>query len=155
RSNRHKNPAVRHSPYTVQQILDRALPLCRTLAPEAGDMTVSVDHVQGHLPHPYWSVTATDGAHRDVVTLRWDDDTGEINVVSHLETRYESRAGRPLNRQQVIAAARKWMRVLGFAELAPHWRLVQPPRRIHAVWSMAWQAEGRQAYVGVHAYTGS
>jgi len=141
--------------YNVQQILNHAGPLCRTLAPEAGEMTVSADRVSGYLEHPYWNVTAMDRAHRDVVSLRWHDDTGELYAASHLETREGCRKGHLLTRQEVIEAARKWMRVLGFADQAPRWRLARPPQCIHAVWSMLWQAEGREAFVRVHAYTGS
>src|SRR5579872_7348696 len=72
--------------YTAHQILDRTNPFCRILAPEAGDLVVSADRVSGYLDHPYWNVTATDRAHRDVVSLRWSDDTGEIYLASHLET---------------------------------------------------------------------
>src|SRR5579872_3002645 len=60
RPGRRTEPPSHHGLYTAPQILDRARALCHALAPDAGELKLSVDRVHGYVAHPYWNVTAVD-----------------------------------------------------------------------------------------------
>ena len=143
--------------YTAAQILDRAAPLCRAVAPEAGDLDLSVrrdlpDQANQHL----WDVVARGRGGRDILNLCWNADTGEAYIVSHwFVPGPRSSLPPPLSRREAIAAAWNWLRALGIAERAPHWHLAGAPQKGDRVWSICWQADSRTAAIKVDDDTGA
>src|SRR5579872_6313925 len=71
--------------FTEQQILDRSAALCRTAAPEAGDLNLSLYRglTHGSVRHD-WCGVAQDSHGRDVVTLTLYADTGELCALGHV-----------------------------------------------------------------------
>ena len=145
-----------YATFTAQQVLDRAAPLCRAIAPEAIDLRVSADHSREIAPLQFWSAVGTDTAGRDIVWLGWNADTNELCFVGHELHALHNGKLPSLSRDQAILAAWQWMRVLGFAQRVSRWRLASPPKRCGTwggAWLVRWRAGDRAVsiIVGTHA----
>jgi hypothetical protein len=156
--------------YTRQQMLERTLPLCRTLRPDADRFALSAEHnltqgLHGRLWR-LWTVEYTDPTGEHVAEFTWDADTGELERVGHRTTQVSARQStfashtRPRTEEQTKARAARlayrWLHRLGFTQERSRWRLTKSPEQTPGcdVWSTLWRSGERVVFVNVNVVSG-
>jgi hypothetical protein len=144
--------------YTEMQILARAEPLCRALAPRAAKLQLTASSVgiqsRRGAPLEFWEAQCTDQAGIHIASFIWYADTGDLRRVGRTWPTASAVGTEPLNRGEAEQAARFWLRALGITEKMLPWRLASEPERISGVWRAQWQAGGRIAEIRIHAHSG-
>ncbi len=148
----------RYGRYTAEQILERSEPLCRSVAPEAGKLLLSVEPLclpnRLHVFRPFWQVYCYDEAGRDVCYLLWNALDGEICTIEPRKPMPKRPARLPLDRDSALSSAMSWLRVLPATCSTAAWVLRREPMRTEGTWFTFWRDGSRRAAVAIDARTG-
>jgi hypothetical protein len=142
--------------YNSHQVLARAEPLTHLFTHRTNGIRLSASKVelQGEPPRRYWIVDCTDQDGNYIACFSWDAESGHLYFVGHRSYTPLEQAAEPLSRLEAVRVARRWMNDLGIARQASRWRLASTPERNNTVWHVAWEAEGRVAFIQIDSCSG-
>jgi hypothetical protein len=152
---------------TARQVIERTLPLCRTLQPEAGHVTLSAEPVRTLEPRGrmgrYWWVSCidTDGAY--LAEFTWNADTGELVRVGHrfpqVSASQQAASPSPWTGERAKARAARlsyrWLCRLGMAQAASRCRLLGTSSAGGDAWTSQWRVDERSVMVNVNLVSGA
>jgi hypothetical protein len=139
---------------TAQQVLGLSEPICRTVVGGTGPLELAVDPSHGR-PNT-WTFVCSEPSGRDLCTLKWNADTGELSQLTAVCRKAQLRSGALLSSARAIEIGRFWLRSLRFGPERLQWRLCGVPVCIeNHHWSLNFTAEGRHAYLELEAHTGN
>jgi hypothetical protein len=150
-------------------MMERTLPLCQALQPDADRFALSAEPVQyldSHGRRRFWGVEYTDQAGKYVAKFTWNADTGQLLRVSHWLPEDANRPSAatadtgPGNGEQAKARAARlsyrWLCRLGMDEGRSRWHLSRAPERspVCDAWTVTWGSGARAVLVKVNAVSG-
>jgi hypothetical protein len=139
---------------TAQQVLSLSEPICRKVVGGTGPLALAADPSQGR-PNT-WTVVCSEPSGRDLCTLKWNADCGNLSQLTAVCRKTQLRPGALLSSARAIAIGRFWLRSLRFSPERLQWRLSGSPVCIeNHHWSLNFMAEGRHAYLELEAHTGN
>jgi hypothetical protein len=144
--------------YNAQQVLSMAERLCQKLAPEKGDLRLSVDQnvamEPGGVQRREWEVDCLDKTGTNVFEFDWDADTGELIQVLGFLPFSLSKEHTPLEREAAVFTARQWLHTLGMARDESQWQAEPAPKLSGTLWIVRWQARDRTVILQIDRYSG-
>jgi hypothetical protein len=147
-----------HGRYTLNQIVERSLPLCGALAANVDSLTFAGSPLSAWTNGkevPVWSVDGVDAQDRFKVHLEWNADTGELMAASRPLDGLALRNGRKqLQRNEALRITSSWLTTLGIFELDSDWRPDSAPQDSDYVWRIEWRTDTRDASVIIDSRTG-
>jgi len=147
-----------HGRYTLNQILQRSLPLSGALASHCeslklvGSPLVTWDMGRSI---PIWTVDGVDAQDGLTIHLVWDADSGELIAAVRSADKVTSVNAKavltPTDAQRLTSS---WLTTLGMSELATGWRAGSTTYNPDFCWRVEWWTDTRGAVVTIDSRTG-
>jgi hypothetical protein len=152
--------------YTQQQIIDRTLPLCRTVLGQTDGLMLATERLHidtaDSRSHLWWHVECVNRANKPLAQFLWNAETGELAFTARNAGMSSASASPPARaysdrttpeRAKGRAAwlSYRWLSWLGIGG-GSGWRLMQEPERSARrsdVWYTRWRSSEHEASVKV------
>jgi hypothetical protein len=145
--------------FTEQQILERARPIYRLLAPEVGRSRLVAERHRASEADGRslreWRVECSDESGQGEAYFVWDADRGDLLRAAHTVPHPVKTAGKPLGSSDAVQAARYWLRVMGVVDAGGGWRLNGSPEWQNYRWVVRWAGKGGTVFITIDEQTGS
>lgn len=144
-----------HGRLAAQQVLSRAEKICRLIAPQTANLSLTAEPAAESERLRYWSVTGRDSSGETRLHFKWNSDTGDLCFITYEPSRQEAEApGARMGKKEAVRAAWGWMRSLGIADKSPNWRMTRAVSRERGIWSVYWDANTGTALVSLDGHSG-
>lgn len=141
--------------FTAMQIIALSAPICRGIAPGAGELLFSA-HAY-HADHLWWTVVCQDRSGRELASLDWIPQTGELYEIGALSYDPKERRAAPLAATEAASRMRRWLSLLR-PDVSTGWRLSGEPivdNNPDRNWAARWVHQDVRCFIKIDGHSGA